>query len=265
MTALQRKECKGETTTVIFRWTIFALVAASILIGGCATNRDRGDVRKTGDVGAVSPEQCVAGAAIHSAALSTDDDQTYRIQPGDELAIDFYLNPEFNDQVMVDPDGRINLRLVGAIQAAGNTPVALAQTIDQRYLSELRSPDAVVHVKNMPARQIYVQGQVTRPGAFPLQTGMTALQAIADAGGLTPDADDDSVVLIRRDACGHAAGQRLDMASAVDHPGNGEDAALMPYDVIVVPRSRIANIDLFVQHYIRGVLPVQPYMPLPIP
>lgn len=265
MSAFRRKESNAKTKTVNFGWTIFALAAASILIGGCAASSDHGDVREAGDLAAVSPEQCAAGAAIHSAALSSNDDQSYRIQPGDELAIDFYLNPEFNDQVMVDPDGNINLRLVGAIQAAGNTPVVLAQAIDHRYLSELRSPDAVVHVKNMPARQIYVQGQVTRPGSFPLQTGMTALQAIADAGGMTPDADDDSVVLIRRDACGHAAGQRLDIASAVDHPGSGEDAALMPHDVIVVPRTRISNIDLFVQHYIRGLLPVEPYMPLPIP
>ena len=49
---------------------------------------------------------------------------------------------------------------------------------------------------------------------------------------------------------------------AIKNPGNGEDAALMPYDVIVVPRSRIADIDLFVKHYIRDALPVEPYMSL---
>ncbi|MGH7915459.1 MAG: polysaccharide biosynthesis/export family protein, partial [Candidatus Binataceae bacterium] len=108
-------------------------------------------------------------------------------------------------------------------------------------------------------RQIYVQGQVTHPGAFRLEPGMTALQALADAGGVTDQAADNNVVLIRRDACGRPTGERLDLASAVDNPGNGEDAALMPYDVLVVPRSRIANMDLFVQQYIRGLLPIQPY------
>lgn len=243
----------------------FALLINALLICGCAANREHGDLQGATDAAALSPEQCENGAAIHSAALNGADEYSYIIQPGDELAVDFYLNPEFNDQVAVSPDGKITLRLIGAVQAGGITPPQLAQTIDQKYMSELRSPDAVVHVKNMPARQIYVQGQVNKPGAFPLQTGMTALQAIADAGGVTPDADDDSVVLIRHDACGRAAGQRLDVASAVKHPGNGEDAALMPYDVLVVPRSRIADIDLFVQHYIRGVLPVEPYATLPIP
>jgi protein involved in polysaccharide export with SLBB domain len=89
---------------------------------------------------------------------------------------------------------------------------------------------------------------------------MTALQALADAGGLTPEAADDDVVLIRRDACGRPTGERLDLASAADNPGKGEDAALMPYDVLVVPRSRIANMDLFVKQYIRDLLPVQPYL-----
>jgi len=242
-----------------------ALLMNAPMIYGCAANREHGDLQGARDAAAVSAEQCESGAAVHSAALNGTDEYSYIIQPGDELAVDFYLNPEFNDQVSVSPDGKITLRLIGAVQAGGITPPQLAQAIDQKYMSELRSPDAVVHVKNMPERQVYVQGQVNKPGAFPLQTGMTALQAIADAGGVTPDADDDSVVLIRRDACGRAAGERLDVASAVKNPGNGEDAALMPYDVLVVPRSRISDIDLFVQHYIRGVLPVEPYMPLPVP
>ena len=237
-----------------------AVLIAVSLVSGCAANQDRGDLKGATDAAALSPEQCANGAAIMSAAQPGADEQSYTIQPGDELGVDFYLNPEFDDQVAVSPDGKITLRLIGQVQASGITPPQLAQEIDRKYLTELRSPDAVVHVKNMPARQVYVQGQVNKPGAFPLQTGMTTLQALADAGGVTPDAADDSVVLIRRDACGRPAGERLNIASAVKSPGNGEDAALMPYDVIVVPRSRIADIDLFVKHYIRDALPIEPYM-----
>jgi protein involved in polysaccharide export with SLBB domain len=178
------------------------------------------------------------------------------------LAINFYLNPEFNDEVPVSPDGHITLRLIGAVPAAGLTPPQLAANLDKAYLTELRSPDTAVIVKNMPGRQVYVQGQVNHPGAFPLEPGMTALQALADAGGVTSDAANNSVLLIRRDACGRPSGERLDLASAVDNPDKGEDAALMPYDVLVVPRSTIANMDLFVQQYIRGLLPIEPYVSL---
>jgi polysaccharide biosynthesis/export protein len=233
---------------------LFALV-----LHGCSASASasRGDTQAASQAAAnSSPEQCLSGAVIQT----SNDQQNYHIQPGDQLAINFYLNPEFNDEVPVSPDGKITLRLVGALAAAGMTPSELAGQIDKAYLSELRSPDAAVIVKNMPGRQIYVQGQVNHPGAFPLQPGMTALQALADAGGITSDAADDNVVLIRRDACGRPTGEKLDLATAADDPGKGEDAALMPYDVLVVPRSRIANMDLFVQQYIRGLLPVEPYV-----
>jgi polysaccharide biosynthesis/export protein PslD len=244
---------------------IIILALSALAICGCAAHNQRGDFAAPADVAAISPEQCETGAAIHRAALNSTDEHSYIIQPGDELAITFYLDPEFNDQVTVGPAGTISLRLIGSLQASGTTPSELAQLIDKKYMTELRSPDAVVDVKNMPEREVYVQGQVNKPGAFPLLSGMTALQAIADAGGVTPDADNESVVLIRRDACGRAAGERLDVASAISDPGKGDDAMLMPRDIIVVPRSRISNIGLFVRQYIRDLLPIQPYMPLPVP
>src|SRR5579885_240267 len=249
----RRNRCARTTTALAF------ILCTSVALTGCASSSSaRGDVRAEQHATNLSPEQCQTDATIQTAA----DQQNYRIQPGDQLAINFYLNPEFNDQVPVSPDGKITLRLVGAIAAAGMTPAELAGAVDKAYLSELRSPDASVTVKNMPGRQVFVQGQVNKPGAFPLEPGMTALQALADAGGVTKEAAEDSVVLIRRDACGHPTGQRLDLASAVDNPGHGEDASLMPYDVLVVPRSRIANMDLWVDQYIRGLLPVQPYFSL---
>jgi protein involved in polysaccharide export with SLBB domain len=240
------------------RLALCRLVVIACFIAGCSASASRGDIKGDSPTAGLPPEQCLSAGAIQV----SNDPQNYHIQPGDQLAINFYLNPEFNDEVPVSPDGHITLRLIGAVPAAGMTPSQLAAQLDKAYLSELRSPDAAVIVKNMPGRQIYVQGQVNHPGAFPLEPGMTALQALADAGGVTSDAADDSVVLIRRDACGRPSGERLDLASAVDSPDKGEDAALMPYDVLVVPRSRIANMDLFVQQYIRGLLPVQPYFSL---
>jgi protein involved in polysaccharide export with SLBB domain len=242
-----------------------AVFFTACILSGCSANNEHDDFIKASEVGTLSAEQCEAQAAIYAAALNTADERSYVIQRGDELAIDFYLDPEFNDQVAVSPTGNITLRLIGSLPAAGLTPSQLAQNIDKKYLTELRSPDAVVHVKNMPEREVYVQGQVNKPGSFPLQNGMTALQAIADAGGVTPDANDGGVVLIRRDACGRAAGERIDVASAIKDPGNGEDAVLVPRDIIVVPRSRISNIGLFVRQYIRDLLPIQPYMPIPVP
>lgn len=257
---------KGAAWPTARRWPAW-LALGALLFAGCASSAAHGDLAGKAQAAALSPEQCLNNGAVQTAALgpAAYDPRSYHIQPGDQLEIDFYLDPEFNDQVSVGPDGKIQLRMVGAIPAAGLTSMQLAQQVDKAYSSELRSPDAVVNVKNMPARQIYVEGQVTRPGSFPLQPGMTALQALAEAGGVTPDAADDSAVLIRRDACGRPTGERIDLASAAGGTGSGDDVGLMPYDILVVPRSRIANMDLFVQHYIRGLLPIEPYLSFPGP
>lgn len=250
------------------------LIAAlcTLLAMGCSSGKEHGDVPNGVDSGGggmgMTAEQCMDNkAAFENASLSSTgpDSSGYRIQAGDQLAIDFYLNSEFNDNVSVQPDGRIVMRMVGPMQAAGMTPGQLANQINEAYSKELKNPGATVHVQNMPSRQVYVEGQVSHPGSFVLQPGMTALQAVADAGGLTDQAKPSDVVLIRRDACGRAEGSRIDLASASDDPTNNEDVLLMPHDTLIVPRSRIANMDLFVQQYIRGLLPVQPYLTPPMP
>ena len=140
------------------------------------------------------------------------------------------------------------------------TPSQLAASIDKAYSNELRNPGAVVHLNNLPSRQVYVEGEVTKPGAFPLQPGMTAVQALALAGGVTDNSDPESAILIRRDACGQSQGSKIDLAAATKNPGSAEDVALTARDVVVVPKSRIANADLWVKQHIRDILPVEPYI-----
>jgi polysaccharide export outer membrane protein len=235
------------------------------LLAGCSSSSDqamRGDVRSPQQSAAkLSPEQCMAGGEIQRVTARSDN-EGYVIQPGDTLSVDFYLNPEFNDEPTVRPDGKVTLRLIGDVQAAGLTPAEFATALDKAYQNELRSPDAAVHVKNMPSRQVFVQGQVSKPGAFPLEPGMTALQALSVAGGITPEAAKEAI-LIRRDLCGQPHGMNVDISNAQGKVGKGEDVALMPRDILVVPRSKIANIDLFVSQYIRELLPVQPYIGFP--
>ena len=249
-----------------FGLPLIAMLCA-IALAACSTeSSNRGDVPNRGDAQQASmlnPELCMQNdASLQNVAL---DGRGYRIQPGDQLAIDFYLNSEFNDNVTVQPDGRVVLRLVGPLQASGKSPGQLATEINQAYAKELKNPSATVHVQNMPNRQVFVQGQVNHPGAFTLQPGMTALQAIANAGGETEGAELGNVILIRRDGCGRADGSKMDLSSATNAPDKGEDIALMPRDTIVVPRSKIANAGLFVKQYIRDLLPVQPYLSPGIP
>jgi polysaccharide export outer membrane protein len=233
-------------------------MAITVALGGCSAKNPQVESERVASASApkLSAEQCEANANIQEAATQDTD---YRIQRGDQLALDFYLNPEFNDTATVNPDGKLVLRLVGPVQAAGLTSDQLASSLDKAYSNELRNPGASVHLRNMPGRKIYVEGEVARPGAFQLQPGMTAVQALALAGGVTVDSDPSKAVLIRRDACGQSQGSKVDLASALKQPGSSEDVALMSHDVVVVPPSKIANVDRWVKHYIRDAMPVEPY------
>ncbi len=244
-------------TASLFKASL-GVVLAMACLAGCASTADRGD-----RISAAAQKNVCPPAAMLAAQEA--EKGNYVIRPGDQLQLDFYLNPEFNRDVTVRPDGAISLDLVGSVTAADKTPEQLAATLNQAYLRELRNPGVSVRLKGSPSWRVYVQGQVAHAGAFTLQPGMTAMQAIADAGGITESAGADQAVLIRRDACGNAQGMAVNLHAADGGSGkNIEDIALMPSDVLVVPRSRIANVDLFVKQYVKDLIPIQPYLPIPL-
>jgi protein involved in polysaccharide export with SLBB domain len=247
-------------TAFMLKATFGIVLAAAVLSGCAAANNSAEHSDQIASASTPRKDVCPPEAML---AAQEAEKGIYVIRPGDELQLDFYLNPEFNRTVAVRPDGDINLDLVGKISAAGETPEQLAEKLNQAYLRELRNPGAVVHIKNSPTWRVYVQGQVAHAGVFTLQPGETAMQAIAEAGGVTEDAGAADAVLIRRDACGNARGQKLDMRGA-ESGKKVDDVALMPSDIVVVPRSPIADLDLFVKHYIKNLLPIDTYMPLPL-
>ncbi len=89
-----------------------ALIAVAglvmIALFGCSNRAAESDTKMAGaPVGHLSPEQCAARAEIHQAATESDANRAYVIQPGDKLALDLYLNPEFNDDVTLRPDSKV--------------------------------------------------------------------------------------------------------------------------------------------------------------
>lgn len=225
----------------------------ALVFCGCAAGAAGTDMARAGSKGQRMSPECLYAAAA-------DDSTEYHIRSGDKLHISFYLNSEFDTEAVVGPDGKIEMPAVGEIMTGGQTPLALQAQLDQLYLKELRHPGAVVRVEDSPGRLVFVEGQVARPGSVPLAPGMTALQAIAASGGLTDDAGPNNVVLVRRDACGDPHDEKLNLAKAIKHQDNRDDVVLAPTDILIVPRSGIAEADLFVKQYIRDLMPVQPYL-----
>lgn len=186
--------------------------------------------------------------------------EAYRIQVGDDLTIKFYRNPELNEDVTVRPDGMISLQLIDDVRTAGLTPAELDRELSDRYAKELAVPAVSVIVKNANASRVFVGGEVEHQGAMKLTGELTLFQAIQEAGGFAKTANRKQVVLIRRGSDGQAQGRVIDVRPVQEGTRPEEDVRLQPFDVVFVPRSKVANVNVFVEQYIRNNLPASiPY------
>jgi polysaccharide export outer membrane protein len=183
-------------------------------------------------------------------------EQEYKLQVGDQLEIKFFYNPELNEQVTVRPDGRISLQLVHEIMVAGLTPSQLTDLLTKKYAPELKKPEIVVIVRSFGAHKIYVDGEVSKPGMFPLIGFMSVLQAISQAGGMKDTARTSEVVIIRQGEDHNPLVGKVNLDKAIDGTDTGQDIVLRPFDIVFVPKSPIANVNVWVDQYVRKNLPI---------
>ncbi len=178
----------------------------------------------------------------------------YVIQPGDELDVKFFYNSDLNESITVRPDGRISLQLVGEAMAAGRTPRALTALLTNEYDKELKKPEITVIVRSFGAR-IYVDGEVEKPGEFELTGPLTIMQAISRAQGVTEDAWQEALV-IRRISGKQPLVIEVDMSAVLTGEDFSQDIGLVPFDIVYVPRSPVADVNLWVDQYIRKNIPI---------
>jgi polysaccharide biosynthesis/export protein len=187
-------------------------------------------------------------------AAKTDPSKSYVIQSGDELDIKFFYNPELNERVTVRPDGMISLQLVDEVQASGLKPSELNQKLTGLYSKELRKPTVTVIVRTFNAQRVYVGGEVTREGLLTLPAGMTALQAVFQAGGFRDTAQPSETLVIRKGEDSRPMPMRVDLAKVFEGDSSSGDLTLHPDDIVYVPKSGIAKANQFVNQYIEKLL-----------
>ena len=149
------------------------------------------DIKKGGAFSSVKP---TASSADKSLLIVTPE---YIIGPEDILEITVWKNADLSKQVQVRPDGRISLPLLGDISAVAKTPVQLAEEISTGLRAYMENPTISIMVKEVNSYQIYVLGEVNKPGKFPLKSKTTLLQGITVAGGFTPMAARNKIVIFR--------------------------------------------------------------------
>lgn len=139
---------------------------------------------------------------VLSTGSASAQDRGYLVNPGDVLAISVWREPELQRETVVLPDGTISFPLAGQVPAAGRYPGDIERDLENRLARFIESPVASVSVVNPAGNKIYVLGEVVRPGEFAVLRPTTVMQALSLAGGLTPFASRNKIVVIRNDAGG---------------------------------------------------------------
>ncbi len=204
--------------------------------------------------GCASQQQNVASKAAVLKASSATQPAPYFIQPGDQLDIKFFYNPELNETVTVRPDGKISLQLVDEIQAAGLKPSQLDKVLTEKYAYELKKPVIAVIVKSFGGQRIFVGGEVNRQGLITIANNMTPLQAVFNAGGFKETASPASAIIIRKGLDNRPVPIEINLDDAMEGKTGSTDFLLQPDDIVYVPKSAIAKANKFVNQYIENLL-----------
>jgi polysaccharide export outer membrane protein len=186
--------------------------------------------------------------------------QDYRIGPLDELDVVVYQDKDLTQTVDVDASGRIVLPFVGQLEAAGKTPAELADLIRAKLAeSYFQNPQVAVVVKKAVSQQITVEGEVTKPGVYPIVGRTTLIQAIALASGADQYADYRHVTVFR-----DVDHKRYDATYNLDAVNRGQspDPEVYGNDIIVVQRS---GIKATVRDYVAPLAPIIYTLPVIIP
>jgi polysaccharide export outer membrane protein len=130
---------------------------------------------------------------------------SYRLQPGDVMTISVWKETELQSDVLVRPDGGFSFALAGDVDAVGKTVEEIRTILVERLKRYIPSPVVTVAVKLIGGNRIYVVGRVNHAGDFPLSSPLDVMQAIALAGGTTPFASINDIVILRRQNGGQQA------------------------------------------------------------
>lgn len=160
------------------------------------------------------------------------DPERYVIGAEDSLQITVWREPTLSGTIPVRPDGMISMVLVGDLRAAGLTPMALGADIGQRLKKYIQDPVVTVVVLGVNSQRIFTVGEVNKVGPVMMTPGMTVLQAIVTAGGLSQFANSKHIYILRTV---NGKEQKLPFNYKQALKGDNQGITLIPGDTIVVP------------------------------
>ena len=185
----------------------------------------------------------------------TDKPAPYRLGPNDRVKVQYLLTPEMNETSLIAPDGTISLRVASRVEAEGLTTDELAKSVEAASRRVLTNPIVTAGLEEAGASMVYVGGSVRKAGAYPLTGRRGLAELVTMAGGLDETGRMDQVVLIRRSPNDKPMLRTVDLQAFMSGKDITGDVPLAPGDIVFVPRSRIAEVGLWVEQAINRILP----------
>lgn len=158
----------------------------------------------------------------------------YRLEPGDIITVSVWKETDLQTEVLVRPDGGFSFPLAGEVVAVGKTVDEIRTVLVERLKRFIPNPVVTVAVKQINGNRIYVVGRVNHAGDFPLSSPLDVMQAIALAGGTTPFAAINDIVILRRQN-GQQQALHFHYADVARGKELSQNVLLQTGDTVVVP------------------------------
>ena len=157
----------------------------------------------------------------------------FLLGPADVIRVNVWKNNDLSQTVTIGPDGFVSLPLLGEVHVAGLSANQLGQTLSGQLSTYVVNPQVTVSVVDIRSRQVYVLGQVGKPGGYPLIAPLNVLQLIAEAGGLSNYANRKAIVILRGSG-GNSEKIAFNYNNAI-HGDERQNISLKPGDTVVIP------------------------------
>lgn len=214
--------------------TILIRTTAAVLLTAIATPllaQDRPAPAYTARPSGAGPASPATALAARPAAPTPQD---YVIGADDVLHVYYWRDQDLSAEAVVRPDGNISLPLLRDVAALGLTPDELGAKIQETAATYLEHPNVTVVVKQINSRKVFITGEVGKPGTYPLSGPVTVLQLIAMAGGLTPFAKQDRIVIMRASQAGPVT-FTFNYKQVSQLKALHQNIVLLPGDTVLVP------------------------------
>jgi len=184
---------------------------------------------------AAAKEAAAIASAMQQVARSKTD---YHLAAADLIDVTVYQDPDMNRKVRVNTNGTVALPLIGAIKIGGMTLIEAQAGIEAKLAKFLVNPQVSLFIEEYGNKTIYVMGEVTKPGSYPIPTEsrMTVLEAISTAGGFTPVAAQDRARVLRY-VNGASVTYNINIKEITQQGQKEKDMVLEPNDIVYVPQS----------------------------